>query len=167
MAESKGFFGALPCTFASLRSLTPSAKTVHRTVSFRRLRLLPPCSNPSFCFAKAKSRPCDLLFILAESQGFEPQVHYVHSISSLLVSVSTSGRFVPVSGRFVCAESRINKAFSPIKPCCDCIFSKWVQIGIFADFGEKLGETGEKSREKAIQNSIHRRKDFKPTKSIF
>ena len=36
MAESKGFFDALPCTFASLRSLTPSAKTVHRTVFFRR-----------------------------------------------------------------------------------------------------------------------------------
>ena len=28
-------------------------------------------------------------------------------ISSLLVSVSTSGRFVSVSGRLVCAESRI------------------------------------------------------------
>ena len=54
-----------------------------------------------------------------------------------------------------------------MKPCYDCIFSKWVQIGIFADFGEKSGETGEKSREKAIQNSIHRRKNFKPTKSIF
>ncbi|MGM9647895.1 MAG: hypothetical protein ACI3YH_07180, partial [Eubacteriales bacterium] len=54
-----------------------------------------------------------------------------------------------------------------MKPCYDCIFSKWVQIGIFADFGEKSGETGEKSREKAIQNSIHRRKSFKPTKSIF
>ena len=72
LAESKVFFGALPCTFASLRSLTTSAKTVHRTVFFRRLRLLPPCSNPSFCFANAKSRPCDLLFVLAESKGFEP-----------------------------------------------------------------------------------------------
>ena len=72
LAESKGFFGAHLCAFASLRSLTPSAKTVHRTVFFRRLRLLPPCSNPSFCFAKAKSRPCDLLFVLAESKGFEP-----------------------------------------------------------------------------------------------
>lgn len=30
-----------------------------------------------------------------------------HHISSLLVSVSTSGRFVSVSGRFVCAETRI------------------------------------------------------------
>ena len=66
----RDYFGALPCTFASLRSLTTSAKTVHRTVFFRRLRLLPPCSNPSFCFAKAKSRPRDLLFILAESYGF-------------------------------------------------------------------------------------------------
>ena len=32
----RDFFGALLCTFASLRSLTPSAKTVHRTVFFRR-----------------------------------------------------------------------------------------------------------------------------------
>ncbi len=70
MAESKGFFGARLCAFASLRSLTPSAKTVHRTVFFRRLRLLPPCSNPSFCFAKAKSRPCDLLFVLAKNPNF-------------------------------------------------------------------------------------------------
>ena len=71
MAESKGFFGALPCTFASLRSLTTSAKTVHRTVFFCRLRLLPPCSNPTFCFAKAKSRPCDLLFVLANDSNFD------------------------------------------------------------------------------------------------
>ena len=41
--------------------------------------------------------------------------------------------------------------------CYDCIFLMWVQIGIFADFGEKSGETGEKSREKAIPNYIHRR----------
>lgn len=34
-------------------------------------------------------------------------LHSDDEISSLLVSVSTSGRFVPVSGRFVCAESRI------------------------------------------------------------
>ena len=51
----RDFFGALPCTFASLRSLTPSAKTVHRTVFFRRLRLLPPCSNPSFVLPKQKA----------------------------------------------------------------------------------------------------------------
>ena len=51
----RDFFGALPCTFASLRSLTPSAKKVHRTVFFRRLRLLPPCSNPSFVLPKQKA----------------------------------------------------------------------------------------------------------------
>ena len=34
-------------------------------------------------------------------------LHSDDEISGLLVSVSTSGRFVPVSGRFVCAESRI------------------------------------------------------------
>ena len=32
-------------------------------------------------------------------------------ISSLLVSVSTSGRFVSISGHPVCAESRINQGF--------------------------------------------------------
>lgn len=34
-------------------------------------------------------------------------LHSDDEISSLLVSVSTSGRFVLVSGRFVCTESRI------------------------------------------------------------
>ena len=34
-------------------------------------------------------------------------LHSDDEISSLLVSVSTSGRFVSVSGRFVCAESRL------------------------------------------------------------
>ena len=32
--RARDFFGALPCAFASLRSLTTSAKTVHRTVFF-------------------------------------------------------------------------------------------------------------------------------------
>jgi len=41
-------------------------------------------------------------------EGFEPPDGLTRQlISSLLVSVSTSGRFVPVSGRFVCAESRL------------------------------------------------------------
>jgi len=45
---------------------------------------------------------------LAEMEGFEPPDGLTRQlISSLLVSVSTSGRFVPVSGRFVCAESRL------------------------------------------------------------
>ena len=66
------FFGALPCTFASLRSLTTSAKTVHRTVFFRRQVCSLLVRIPLFIFANAKSRPCDLLFVLAESKGFEP-----------------------------------------------------------------------------------------------
>lgn len=36
-----------------------------------------------------------------------PRAREDYLISSLLVSVSTSGRFVSVSGRFVCAKSRI------------------------------------------------------------
>ena len=45
---------------------------------------------------------------LAEMEGFEPPDGLTRQlISSLLVSVSTSGRFVPVSGRFVCADSRL------------------------------------------------------------
>ena len=68
----RDFFGALPCTFASLRSLTTSAKTVHRTVFFRRQVCSLLVRIPLFIFANAKSRPCDLLFVLAESKGFEP-----------------------------------------------------------------------------------------------
>ena len=48
------------------------------------------------------------LLKLAERKGFEPLCGLTRKlISSLLVSVSTSGRFVPVSGRFVWAKSRI------------------------------------------------------------
>ena len=69
---ARNFFGALPCAFASLRSLTTSAKTVHRTVFFRRQVCSLLVRIPLFIFANAKSRPCDLLFVLAESKGFEP-----------------------------------------------------------------------------------------------
>jgi len=42
--------------------VAPSAKTVHRTVFFRILRMLPPCSNPLlpylfYCFLKTKKQP--------------------------------------------------------------------------------------------------------------
>ena len=70
--RARDFFGALSCTFASLRSLTTSAKTVHRTVFFRRQVCSLLVRIPLFIFANAKSRPCDLLFVLAESKGFEP-----------------------------------------------------------------------------------------------
>ena len=58
--RARDFFGALPCTFASLRSLTTSAKTVHRTVFFRRQVCSLLVRIPLFIFANAKSRPCDL-----------------------------------------------------------------------------------------------------------
>ena len=44
MAESEGFFGVLPYSFASLRSLTTDFQTVHRTVFIGKADR--PCSNP-------------------------------------------------------------------------------------------------------------------------
>ena len=58
-----------------------------------------------------KERACNRLdyrLLLADRVGFEPTSRLRdYLISSLLVSVSTSGRFVSVSGRLVCAESRL------------------------------------------------------------
>ena len=69
--RARDFFGALSCTFASLRSLTTSAKTVHRTVFFRRQVCSLLVRIPLFIFANAKSRPCDLLFVLANNSNFD------------------------------------------------------------------------------------------------
>ena len=44
LAESEGFFGVLPYSFASLRSLTTDFQTVHRTVFIGKADR--PCSNP-------------------------------------------------------------------------------------------------------------------------
>ncbi len=68
--RARDFFGALLCTFASLCSLTTSAKTVHRTVFFRRQVCSLLVRIPLFIFANAKSRPCDLLFVLANDSNF-------------------------------------------------------------------------------------------------
>lgn len=46
LAESKGFCPGATRAFRLASLVAPSAETVHRTVSFRKLRLLPPCSNP-------------------------------------------------------------------------------------------------------------------------
>ena len=70
MRRARDFFGILPYAFASRCSLTASAKTVHRTVFFRRQSLLPPCSNP-LQIKKEKAIPCGTAFsFLAESKGF-------------------------------------------------------------------------------------------------
>ena len=53
---SDGFVPRTAVRFASLRSLPTSAKTVHRTVFFRRsCDLLPPCSNPYILQTKKKA----------------------------------------------------------------------------------------------------------------
>jgi len=45
----------------------------------------------------------------------------------------------------------------------DGLFLKWVQIGIFPDFGEKCGKIGEKNRETAI----HRRIELPTDENLF
>ena len=109
MAESKGFFGALPCTFASLRSLTPSAKTVHRTVFFRRLRLLPPCSNPSFVLPKQKAGLATCFSFWRRVRDSNPRRFDPHSISSAAPSTTrTTLRvyFRPVFFPEICSKIR-------------------------------------------------------------
>jgi hypothetical protein len=85
-------------------------------------------------------------------------------ISSFLVILPSADNFLSLSGCFVRGKNRIKSGFSPAIPCLTCIFGKWVQIGIFADFGEKIGKTGEKKRKKAIQKYIHRRAELQTDK---
>ena len=70
MAESKGFFRRTPVRLRVASLLDHVGKNSPPDCFLPQTSLLPPCSNPSFCFANAKSRPCDLLFVLAESKGF-------------------------------------------------------------------------------------------------
>ena len=70
--RARDFFGALPCTFASLRSLTTSAKTVHRTVFFRRqvCSLLVRIPFIYFCQCKKQAlKPAVFSFLL----GLKPR----------------------------------------------------------------------------------------------
>ena len=54
LVRRKGF-SAAAAAIASLRSLPTAAKTAHRAVFFRMLRILPPCSNPFLCAVIIKS----------------------------------------------------------------------------------------------------------------
>ena len=72
MADSKEFFRRTPVRLRVASLLDHVGKNSPPDCFLPQTSLLPPCSNPSFCFANAKSRPCDLLFVLAESKGFEP-----------------------------------------------------------------------------------------------
>ena len=89
--RARDFFGAPQCAFASLRSLTPSAKTVHRTVFFRRLRLLPPCSNPFIDFCQSKKQALQPAFRFGGEQGIRTleQALTCYTISNRAPSASS------------------------------------------------------------------------------
>ena len=96
--------------------------------------------------------------------GFEPTVPLpVHLISSLLCNCDEDVRFGVVSVSPVPAESRLKSGFFAWKALRDGLFWKWVQIGIFPDFGEKCGKIGEKNREMAI----HRRIELPTDENLF
>ncbi len=84
-------------------------------------------------------------------------------ISSLLCNCDGDVRFGVVSVSPVPAESRLKSGFFARKALRDGLFWKWVQIGIFPDFGEKCGKIGEKNREMAI----HRRIELPTDENLF
>ena len=64
------FFGALPCTFASpLDHIGKKQSTGLFSSADCVCSLL--VRFPLFIFANAKSRPCDLLFVLANNSNFD------------------------------------------------------------------------------------------------
>ena len=84
-------------------------------------------------------------------------------ISSLFCNCAGGARFGVVSVSPVPAESRLKSGFFARKALRDELFWKWVQIGIFPDFGEKCGKIGEKNRETAI----HRRIELPTDENLF
>lgn len=85
------------------------------------------------------------------------------TISNLLCNCDGDVRFGVVSVSPVPAESRLKSGFFARKALRDGLFWKWVQIGIFPDFGEKCGKIGEKNRETAI----HRRIELPTDENLF
>ena len=72
----------------------------------------------------------------------------VQLISSLLVSVSTSDRFVSLSGRFVCAENRIKQGFFALKALSQLHFFKVGSNRYFCRFWREIrGDRREIGRE--------------------
>jgi hypothetical protein len=96
--------------------------------------------------------------------GFEPTSRLRdYLISSLLCNCDGGVRFGVVSVSPVPAESRLKSGFFAQKALRDGLFWKWVQIGIFPDFGEKCGKIGEKNREMVI----HRRIELPTDENLF
>lgn len=87
----------------------------------------------------------------------------IRGISSLLCNCDGDARFGVVSVSPVPAASRLKSGFFARKALRDRLFWKWVQIGIFPDFGEKCGKIGEKNRETAI----HRRIELPTDENLF
>ena len=65
-------FSEAIASLASLRSLPPSAKTVHRTVFFRKPLAFSLLVRVPFHYKKTKPPKRMALFFMAESKGFEP-----------------------------------------------------------------------------------------------
>ena len=121
---------------------------------------LPFESHPS----KKYRHPDGCLYFLADRVGFEPTSPLLdYLISSLLCNCDGGVRFGVVSVSPVPAESRLKSGFFARKALRDGLFWKWVQIGIFSDFGEKCGKIGEKNRETAI----HRRIELPTDENLF
>ena len=121
---------------------------------------LPFESHPS----KKYRHPDGCLYFLADRVGFEPTSPLLdYLISSLLCNCDGGVRLGVVSVSPVPAESRLKSGFFAWKALRDGLFWKWVQIGIFSDFGEKCGKIGEKNRETAI----HRRIELPTDENLF
>ena len=72
MAESKGFFRRTPVHLRVASLLDHVGKNSPPDCFLPQTSLLPPLVRfPLFIFANAKSRPCDLLFVLANNSNFD------------------------------------------------------------------------------------------------
>ena len=71
MADSKEFFRRTPVRLRVASLLDHVGKNSPPDCFLPQTASAPSLFEPSFCFAKAKSRPCDLLFILANDSNFD------------------------------------------------------------------------------------------------
>ena len=74
MAESEGFFGVLPYSFASLRSLTTDFQTVHRTVFIGKADR--SCSNPLLSYQQ-KNKGYSKRYTLYSWRRVRDSAHFV------------------------------------------------------------------------------------------
>lgn len=106
---------------------------------------------------------CLMRFLWRKRWDSNPRAREDYLISSLFCNCDGGARFGVVSVSPVPAESRLKSGFFARKSLRDGLFWKWVQIGIFPDFGEKCGKIGEKNRKTAI----HRRIELPTDENLF